>query len=48
MTPFHSVISSFGKKNVSLLTKDFFSGSFQSCKFFHERVKKVFLKEHSL
>ena len=29
------------KKNVPLLTRDFFSQSFQSCKFFHERVSCV-------
>ena len=29
----------FRKKNVPLLTKDFFSRSFQSCKFFHERFE---------
>ena len=29
------------KKNVRLLTKDFFSRSFQSWRFFHERVSCV-------
>ena len=37
MTPFHSVIWNF-EKNVILLTKHFFSRSFQS---FHERVTCV-------
>ena len=35
MTAFHCVISNFEKRIVLLLTKDFFSGSFQS---FHEKV----------
>ena len=31
----------FQKKIVPLLTKDFYSQSFHSCKFFHERVSCV-------
>ena len=41
MTAFHCVISNFEKKNVLLLTKDFFSRSFHSYKGFHERVSCV-------
>ena len=46
-TPFHCVISNFEKKKCLLLTKDFFSWSFQSCKFFSrkgELCKKCNLK----
>ena len=49
MTPLHCVISNFEKKKkVLLLTKDFFSRSFHSCKFLHELCKKWNLKGHSI
>ena len=48
MTPLHCVISNFEKKFVLLLTKDFFSRSFHSCKFFHELCKKWNLKGNSI
>ena len=48
MTPLHCVISNFEKKIVLLLTKDFFSRSFHSCKFFHELCKKWNLKGNSI
>ena len=48
MTPLYCVISNFEKKIVLLLTKDFFSRSFQSCKFFHELCKKWNLKGNSI
>ena len=38
-TPLHNC--EFRKTKVLLLTKNFFSRSFQSCKFFHERVSCV-------
>ena len=37
--PLHNL--EFSKKEVPLLTKDFFSQSFQSCKFLHKRVSCV-------
>ena len=48
MTPLHLAISNFKKKNVLLLTKDFFSRSFHSCKFFHDLCKKCNLKGNSI
>ena len=48
MTPLHWVISNFEKKIVLLLTKDFFSQSFHSCKFFHKLYKKWNLKGNSI
>ena len=44
MTPLHCIISNFEKKNVLLFTKDFFSQSFHSCKFFLKLCKKCNLK----
>ena len=41
MMPFHHCIILNFEKNDLLLAKDFFSGSFQSCKFFHEIVSCV-------
>ena len=48
MTPLRCVISKFEKKIVLLLTKDFFSRRFHSCKFFHEFCKKWNLKDKLL
>ena len=45
MKPLQYVISNFENKIiVLLLTKDFFSRSFHSCKFFHKLCKKWNLK----
>ena len=37
--PFDCIISNFEKSTVPLLTKDFFSRSFPSCKFFSRKGK---------
>ena len=48
MTPLHCVISNSKKKYFLLLTKDFFSQSFHSGKFFHKLCKKWNLKGNSI